>query len=107
MNDAASLFFKYTLEPYRLATNVLLPWRNVESCTKLKPVMQSDSIITYGLFRKEIIFVTRRIECAFVNNSKLLTHDTWKVHWNIALGQITIEETIFLLHIGALWKGLQ
>ena len=68
---------KYTgnfdsFSPYSLAKQTaiaLLPSRNVESYTKTKPVIQSDSTINYGTFVKKSPFSQTHFE----NNNKFLT----------------------------------
>ena len=74
------------------------------SYTKTKPVTQSDSTINYGTFGKKSPFSQMHFE----NNNKFFTLTRLEKvielsHW----GNITIEETIDLLHTGALLKGLQ
>ena len=101
----------YLFSPYSVTkqtTNVLLPSRNVESYTKTKPVTQSDSTITYGPFEKKSPFSQEEVNVHFENNNKFLTVTRLErvieiSHW----GNIAIEETIDLLHTGALLKGLQ
>ena len=85
-------------------TIVLLSSRNVETYTKTKPASQSDSTINYGTFGKKSPFSQMHFE----NNNKFFTltrlERVIKIsHW----GNITIGETIDLLHTGALLKGLQ
>lgn len=100
----------YLFSPYFVAkqtTIVMLPSRNIETYTKIKPVMQSDSTVTYGPFENKDPFSQEELALHFENNNKFLTvtriERTIEVsHW----GNIAIEETIDLLHTGALLKGL-
>ena len=71
---------------------------------KTKPLTQSDSTTTYGTFGMKSPFS----HVHFENNYKFftLTRLEWVTeisHWS----NITREETIDLLHTGALLKGLQ
>ena len=78
---------------------ILLPSRNVESYTKTKPVIQSDSTINYGTFGKKSPFSQTNFE----NNNKFLTRT--KLERIIEISQwsnITVVETIALMHTGAL-----
>ena len=78
---------------------VLLPSRNVESYTKTKPVIQSDFTINYGTFGKKSPFSQTHFE----NNNKFFTRA--RLERIIEISQwsnITVVETIALLHTGAL-----
>ncbi|XP_015514091.1 dolichyl-diphosphooligosaccharide--protein glycosyltransferase subunit 1 [Neodiprion pinetum] len=99
----------YFYSPYTVAkqTSVItLPSRNVENYTKFKPVVQSDSTITYGPYEKVAPFSVEDLILHFENNNKFLTIKKLErvieiSHW----GNIAIEETIDLYHTGALLKG--
>ncbi|XP_058803946.1 dolichyl-diphosphooligosaccharide--protein glycosyltransferase subunit 1 [Phymastichus coffea] len=99
----------YLFTPYSVnkqTTTVMLPSRNIESYTKIKPVTQSDSTITYGPYDKKVPFVQDELTVHFENNNKFLTVTKLErsieiSHW----GNIAVEETIDLLHTGALLKG--
>lgn len=99
----------YLFSPYpvtKQTTVITLPSRNVENYTKLKPVAQSDSTITYGPYEKVAQFSTEDLVLHFENNNKFLTIKRLErvieiSHW----GNIAIEETIDLYHTGALLKG--
>ncbi|XP_011495905.1 PREDICTED: dolichyl-diphosphooligosaccharide--protein glycosyltransferase subunit 1 [Ceratosolen solmsi marchali] len=99
----------YLFSPYSVnkqTTTVILPSRNIENYTKIKPVSQSDSTISYGPFDKKGAFSQEELIIHFENNNKFLTvtklERTIEVsHW----GNIAVEETIDLLHTGALLKG--
>ncbi|KAH0553910.1 dolichyl-diphosphooligosaccharide--protein glycosyltransferase subunit 1 [Cotesia glomerata] len=87
-------------------TNVVLPNRNIESYTKIKPVSSTDSAIVYGPFDKRQPFAIEEFTVHFENNHKFLTVTRLErvieiSHW----GNIAVEETIDLLHTGALLKG--
>lgn len=100
----------YLFTPYHVSkqtTTVILPSRNIETYTRLKPVTLSDTTITYGPFEKKAPFSKDELSVHFENNNKFLTvtklERTIEVsHW----GNIAVEETIDLLHNGALLKGL-
>lgn len=99
----------YTYSPYSITkqtTTVLLPSRNIENYTRLKPVSQSDSMITYGPYEKRPPYSYEELTVHFENNNKFLTvtrlERTIEIsHW----GNIAVEEHIDLLHTGALLKG--
>ncbi|XP_033209967.1 dolichyl-diphosphooligosaccharide--protein glycosyltransferase subunit 1 [Belonocnema kinseyi] len=99
----------YLYSPYSVtkqSTTVVLPSRNVENYSKIKPVSQSDSSITYGPFEKKQSFSSEELIVHFENNNKFLTVTRLErvielSHW----GNIAVEETIELLHAGALLKG--
>lgn len=99
----------YLYSPYSVtkqSTTVVLPSRNVENYSKIKPVSQSDSSITYGPFEKKQPFSSEELVVHFENNNKFLTVTRLErvielSHW----GNIAVEETIELLHAGALLKG--
>ncbi|XP_031839429.1 dolichyl-diphosphooligosaccharide--protein glycosyltransferase subunit 1 [Nomia melanderi] len=99
----------YLYSPYNImkqTTTVSLPSRNIESYTKLKPVSQSDSMITYGPYEKLPPFSHEELNIHFENNNKFLTvikleRSIEISHW----GNIAVEEHIDLLHTGALLKG--
>ena len=84
-------------------TIVLLSSRYVESYTKTKPITQSDSTINSGTFGKKSSFS----QIHFGNNKFFTPTRLERVivlsHW----GNISIEETIDLLHTEALLNGLQ
>lgn len=101
----------YFFTPYTVSkqtTTVLVPSRNIETYTKIKPVTQSDATITYGSFEKKAPFSYEELAVHFENNNKFLTVSRLErvieiSHW----GNIAVEETINLLHTGALLKGIQ
>ncbi|XP_043476633.1 dolichyl-diphosphooligosaccharide--protein glycosyltransferase subunit 1 [Leptopilina heterotoma] len=99
----------YFYSPYTVtkqSTTFVFPSRNVENYSKIKPVSQSDSTITYGPFEKKEAFSHEEMFVHFENNNKFLTVTKMErvievSHW----GNIAVEETIELLHTGALLKG--
>ncbi|XP_020289035.1 dolichyl-diphosphooligosaccharide--protein glycosyltransferase subunit 1 [Pseudomyrmex gracilis] len=99
----------YAFLPYTVmkqTTYVALPSRNIENYTKIKPVSQTGSSITYGPFEKQSPFAYEELMVHFENNNKFLTvtklQRTIEIsHW----GNIAVEENIDLLHTGALLKG--
>ncbi|KAI4493957.1 PREDICTED: dolichyl-diphosphooligosaccharide--protein glycosyltransferase subunit 1 [Polistes canadensis] len=99
----------YIYTPYtvgKLTTTVSLPSRNVESYSKIKPVFQSDSTITYGPYEKLPPFSYEELTVHFENNNKFLTVTRIErsieiSHW----GNIAVEESIDLVHTGAQLKG--
>ncbi|XP_046822670.1 dolichyl-diphosphooligosaccharide--protein glycosyltransferase subunit 1 [Vespa crabro] len=99
----------YIYSPYavgKLTTTVSLPSRNVESYSKIKPVFQSDSTITYGPYEKLSPFSYEELTVHFENNNKFLTVTRIErsieiSHW----GNIAVEESIDLVHTGAQLKG--
>ncbi|XP_015190824.1 PREDICTED: dolichyl-diphosphooligosaccharide--protein glycosyltransferase subunit 1 [Polistes dominula] len=99
----------YIYSPYtvgKLTTTVSLPSRNVESYSKIKPVFQSDSTITYGPYEKLQPFSYEELTVHFENNNKFLTVTRIErsieiSHW----GNIAVEESIDLVHTGAQLKG--
>ncbi|KAK0095636.1 hypothetical protein PV326_007784 [Microctonus aethiopoides] len=99
----------YIFSPYvvqKQTTNVILPSKNIESFTRIKPVTASESTIVYGPFDKRSPFAYEEYTVHFENNNKFLTVARIErvvelSHW----GNIAVEETIDLLHTGALLKG--
>ncbi|XP_034950186.1 dolichyl-diphosphooligosaccharide--protein glycosyltransferase subunit 1 [Chelonus insularis] len=98
------LFSPYTV--LKQTTNVILPSKNIESFTKIKPVSSNEHTVVYGPFDKRVPFTYEEITVHFENNNKFLTVTRLErvieiSHW----GNIAVEETIDLLHTGALLKG--
>ncbi|XP_063976396.1 dolichyl-diphosphooligosaccharide--protein glycosyltransferase subunit 1-like [Diachasmimorpha longicaudata] len=80
--------------------------KNLESFTKIKPFSMSDTTISYGPFEKRLPYTQEEFSVHFENNNKFLTVTRLErvlelSHW----GNIAVEETIDLLHTGALLKG--
>ncbi|KAH1001550.1 hypothetical protein HUJ04_005562 [Dendroctonus ponderosae] len=87
-------------------TDVLVNSRVVEKYSKLKPVSQTDSTITYGPYTDIEQFARDSLSVHYENNGPFLSvsrlQRTIEVsHW----GNIAIEENIDLKHTGALLKG--
>uniref|UniRef100_A0A646QCR6 Dolichyl-diphosphooligosaccharide--protein glycosyltransferase subunit 1 n=1 Tax=Hemiscolopendra marginata TaxID=943146 RepID=A0A646QCR6_9MYRI len=99
----------YFYSPYTVAkqtTVVTLTSSTIESYTKLKPVSQSENVITYGPYERVQPLTLVELIVHYENNSPFLTvsdHDrTVEVsHW----GNIAVEESIDLRHTGAILKG--
>jgi len=99
----------YFYSPYRVAkqtTVVNLGTRNIESYTKLKPVSQTDSTITYGPYENIPPYSVDKMSLHYENNAPFLTITNLErvievSHW----GNIAVEETIDLKHCGATLKG--
>ena len=99
----------YFYSPYQVTkqtATITLPSRTIESYTKVKPFTQSDSSIIYGPYDKKAPFSKEELMVHFENNNKFLTVTRLErvievSHW----GNIAVEETIELLHTGALLKG--
>ena len=99
----------YVYSPYpvtKQTTTIIHPSRNIESFSRIKPVTQSDSTVTYGPYDKQAPYSAEDFTVHFENNNKFLTVTRLErvieiSHW----GNIAVEETIDLLHTGALLKG--
>ncbi|CAG9862983.1 unnamed protein product [Phyllotreta striolata] len=99
----------YMYSPYTVAkqkTEVVLSLRSVENYTKLKPVTQSDNVITYGPYTDVKPYTEDQLIVHYENNAPFLTvtnlHRLIEVsHW----GNIAIEEEIEIKHTGAKLKG--
>lgn len=99
----------YFLSPYTVVkqkTVVNLSVRNIESYSKLKPVSQSDTQLTYGPYENIPAFSHDPMVIHCENNTPFLTVRNLQrqievSHW----GNIAIEETIDLEHTGAVLKG--
>lgn len=99
----------YFYSPYPTVTQkttVHLSSRNVESYTQFKPSSQADSTITYGAYDNVPAFSHEPMTIHYENYTPFLTvtrlERTIEVsHW----GNITVEETIDIVHSGAELKG--
>ncbi|XP_057669104.1 dolichyl-diphosphooligosaccharide--protein glycosyltransferase subunit 1 [Diorhabda carinulata] len=99
----------YLYTPYTVAkqkTEVILSSKSIESYTKLKPVTQSDSTISYGPFTDILPFTKNEMIIHYENNAPFLTvthlERTIEIsHW----GNIAVEEQIEIKHTGAKLKG--
>ncbi|KAL1514367.1 hypothetical protein ABEB36_003635 [Hypothenemus hampei] len=99
----------YFYSPYKTQnqkTEVLVSSRSIESYSKLKPVAQTDSIITYGPYSDIAAFSLHPLTVHYENNAPFLTvtrlERTIEIsHW----GNIALEESIEIKHTGAQLKG--
>ncbi|XP_058446130.1 dolichyl-diphosphooligosaccharide--protein glycosyltransferase subunit 1 [Malaya genurostris] len=99
----------YFYSPFKTVTQkttVHLSSRNVESYTQFKPVVQSDSTITYGAYDNIAAFSVEPLAVHFENYTPFMTVTTLErvievSHW----GNIAVEETIDIVHSGAALKG--
>ncbi|KAK8747795.1 hypothetical protein OTU49_016611 [Cherax quadricarinatus] len=99
----------YVLSPYTTTTQtttVTLPSPNIESYSRLKPTTHTDTSITYGPYDGVAGFSEDPMNIHFENNSPFLAVTKLErvievSHW----GNIAVEETIDVLHIGAKLKG--
>ncbi|KAJ3639816.1 hypothetical protein Zmor_003152 [Zophobas morio] len=99
----------YFYSPYlttKQTTSVTLSSRSPENYTKLKPVAQSDSTLTYGPYNDIPAYSQDPMIVHYENNSPFLTVTRLErlieiSHW----GNIAVEENIEILHTGAKLKG--
>lgn len=99
----------YFYSPYltkKQSTSVTLSSKLVESYSKLKPVVQSESSITYGPYNDIPPFSEDILNVHYENHSPFLAVTRLErlieiSHW----GNIAVEENIEILHIGAKLKG--
>uniref|UniRef100_A0A1L8E285 Dolichyl-diphosphooligosaccharide--protein glycosyltransferase subunit 1 n=1 Tax=Nyssomyia neivai TaxID=330878 RepID=A0A1L8E285_9DIPT len=99
----------YFYSPFRTLsqkTTVHLASRNVESYTQVKPVSQSDTILNYGPYENVGAFAEDELVVHYENHSPFLTVKRLEriievSHW----GNIAVEETIDMVHTGAILKG--
>lgn len=99
----------YVYSPYlvnKQTTVVNLGTKNVESFTKLNPFSQSDVAITYGPYQKIAPFSSEPLIVHYENNAPFLKVVRLERHIEVShWGNIAVEETIDLLHTGAILKG--
>lgn len=99
----------YFYSPYVTAkqtTSVVVSSRSIESYSKLKPVSQSDSTITYGPYNDVVGLTLDAMIVHFESNAPFLTVTRLErlieiSHW----GNIAVQENIDILHTGAKLKG--
>lgn len=99
----------YMYSPYKInkiTTKVTLTTKKVEDYSKIKPTNLVDNTITYGAYSNVAPFTQNPMVIHYENNAPFLLiknlERTLEVsHW----GNIAVEETIELLHIGAKLKG--
>lgn len=99
----------YFYTPYKTLsqkTTVLLSSRNVESYTQVKPVSHVDTTITYGPYENIAPLTDEELMVHYENQTPFLVVSKMErtieiSHW----GNIAVEETIDLVHSGAILKG--
>lgn len=99
----------YFYSPFKTVTQkttIHLSSRNVESYTQFKPVLHSDSTITYGPYDNVAAFSSEPLNIHFENYTPFMTVTRLErvievSHW----GNIAVEETIDIVHSGAALKG--
>ncbi|CAG9768561.1 unnamed protein product [Ceutorhynchus assimilis] len=99
----------YFYSPYTTRsqkTEVSVNSRAVESYSKLKPVSQTDSTLSYGPYENIAAFSVDPLTVHYENNAPFLTvtklERTIEIsHW----GNIAVEESIEIRHTGAKLKG--
>ncbi|KAK4872122.1 hypothetical protein RN001_016246 [Aquatica leii] len=99
----------YFYSPYlttKQTTSVIVNTRSIENYSKLKPVSQSDSSITYGPYNDVAALTVDPMIVHFENNAPFLSVTRLErlievSHW----GNIAVEENIDILHTGAKLKG--
>ncbi|XP_026471303.1 dolichyl-diphosphooligosaccharide--protein glycosyltransferase subunit 1 [Ctenocephalides felis] len=99
-------YFYSAYRTIKQQTTVQLASKNIESFSKLKPFSQSDTTITYGSYENIPAFTHDKMTIHYENHTPFLTvtklERTIEVsHW----GNIAVEETIDMVHSGALLKG--
>jgi oligosaccharyltransferase complex subunit alpha (ribophorin I) len=99
----------YSFIPYKSktqTTKVTLASANIESYTKLKPVSQSDTTITYGPYSNVEAFSFDEMSIHYENNSPFLVISKMERVVELSMwGNIAVEETIDVRHNGASLKG--
>ncbi|KAJ7382174.1 hypothetical protein OS493_036607 [Desmophyllum pertusum] len=99
----------YYYSPYtvkRQSTTVSLATSSVESHSKLKPTSLSDNAITYGPYGDVEAFQVNPMRVHFENNTPFLsvlgmTRTIEVSHW----GNVAVEETYHMKHVGAELQG--
>lgn len=99
----------YFYSPYQTSkqtTQMTLRSRSIENYSKLKPVAQSDNVITYGPYNNIKEFTLDTLMVHYENNSPFITVTRLErlievSHW----GNIAVEENIEIWHTGAKLKG--
>eukprot|EP00899_Mesostigma_viride_P011028 jgi/Mesvir1/19927/Mv13195-RA.1 len=99
----------YFVSPYatkKQATKVVLPSPLVESFTKVEPVEQTDSGLSYGPYKDVAPFSFSTLRIHFENNRPFiyidkLVREIEVSHW----GNVYVEETYKMRHGGAKHKG--
>jgi len=99
----------YAFLPYPVTTQsstVALASSNVESYTKVKPVSLSDTTLSYGPYNNVAAFTQAEMVVHGENNSPMLVVSRLERLIELSMwGNIAIEETVDVVHRGALLKG--
>jgi len=99
----------YAYLPYKCktqTTKVTLSSSTIESYSKLKPVSQSDTIITYGPYSNVEAFSFDEMTVHYENNNPFLVVSKLERTVELSMwGNIAIEETLDVRHAGAKLKG--
>ncbi|XP_071960076.1 dolichyl-diphosphooligosaccharide--protein glycosyltransferase subunit 1-like [Antedon mediterranea] len=99
----------YFYSPYKTksqTTEVKLASSTIEFFTKLSPAAASEEVITYGPYEDIAPFTTGEVRIHYENNNAFLTITSMTrlvevSHW----GNIAVEETFDIRHVGAKLKG--
>lgn len=99
----------YFYSPYEVKvqkTVVKFATSTVESYTKIKPYSLSENVLTYGPFKNTEGFHVQDLKLHYENNSPFLTVNEMTrwielSHW----GNVAVEETYHMTHVGAELKG--
>lgn len=99
----------YFYSPYKTVkqtTTVMLNSRDIENYTKLKPVSQQDTTITYGPYNNIESLTVDQLIVHYENNAPFLTVTRIErlieiSHW----GNIAVQENTEIYHSGAKLKG--
>merc|ERR1712141_685409 len=99
----------YAYLPYKCktqTTTIQLPSDKVEDYSKLKPVSQTESKITYGLYSNKEPYALDEMTVHYENNHPFLVVTKMERVVELSMwGNIAIEETIDVRHNGAALKG--
>lgn len=99
----------YFYSPYKTQaqkTTVQLSSRNVESFTQVRPASQVDNTINYGPYENVAPLTDEQLVIHYENHTPFLVVTKMErlievSHW----GNIAVEETIDMVHSGAVLKG--
>ena len=99
----------YAFLPYTVttqSTTIALASSNVESYTKVKPVSLSDATLSYGPYNNVAAFTKAEMMVHGENNSPMLVVSRLERLIELSMwGNIAVEETVDVVHRGALLKG--
>ncbi|XP_033102895.1 dolichyl-diphosphooligosaccharide--protein glycosyltransferase subunit 1-like [Anneissia japonica] len=99
----------YFYSPYKTksqTTEVQLSSSSIEYFSKLNPVAVNEDVITFGPYEDIAAFTSEKIRIHYENNNAFLTITSMTrvvevSHW----GNIAVEETFDIRHVGAKLKG--